>query len=135
MPTLSEWDYNLPWYHGSQQALTILRAGSSISQERAIARIFSHRPTLVSLADDGTLKHNGTTSGYLYLIAEAIKAEDVEPHPHPVNLNKWEWLTKRDVALRLLEQTTVRAEESLTKADIAELRRKQAAMGVETFAA
>ena len=132
---MSEWDYRRPWYHGSQQALTVLRAGSSISQERDIARIFSHRPTLVSIADDGTRKHNGTANGYLYLIVEEIKAEDVEPHPHPVNLSKWEWLTKRALALRLLEQTTVRAEEYLTEAEIAELRRKQAAMGEETFAA
>ncbi len=135
MPALSEWDYNLPWYHGSQQVLTILRVGSSISQDRDIARIFSHRPALVSIADDGTRKHNGTTSGYLYCITEAIRAEDVEPHPHPINTGKWEWLTKRDLTLRLLEQTSVRAEESLTEADIAELRRKQTAMGAETFAA
>ena len=40
------WNYDLPWYHGSQQELTLLRVGSSITQDREIARIFSHRPTI-----------------------------------------------------------------------------------------
>lgn len=49
------------------------------------------------MADDGTFKHNGTVHGYLYLIDEEVKAEDVYPHPHPINASKWEWLTKREL--------------------------------------
>lgn len=78
---MTDWDYGQPWYHGSQQELSVLRAGSSISQNQAIARIFSHRPSLVSTQDDGTYKHNGTVPGYLYSIDEEISAVDVEPHP------------------------------------------------------
>lgn len=33
---------HLPWYHGSQQPLTVLRVGSAITPNLAIARVFSH---------------------------------------------------------------------------------------------
>lgn len=132
---MDEWNYSLPWYHGSQQALTVLRVGSSISQKRDIARIFSHRPPLLSMEDDGTFKHNGTAHGYLYLIDEEVNPADVYPHPHPINASKWEWLTTRELKVRFLEHPALREEERLTETDLAELRRRQQAAGTETFAA
>ena len=60
---------------------------------------------------------------------------DVYPHPHPINASKWEWLTTREVKVRLLERPAIREAEHLTEADIAELRRKQQAAGAETFKA
>lgn len=130
---MTNWNYTLPWYHGSQQELTVLRVGSSITQDRDIARVFSHRPGLTSVEDDGSIKHNGVTPGYLHAIDEPITAADVEPHPHPINATNWEWLTKREIKVRLLERPALRDEERLTDADIAELRRRQQAAGVETF--
>ena len=130
----SKWDYRKPWYHGSQQPLTVLRTGSSISQNRTIARFFSHRPVILSQYDDGAIKHNGTTPGFLFMIDEEISAEDVYPHPHPVNANHWEWLTTRELKLRLLEETVVQEEEFLTDEQIADLQRRQARAGQETFA-
>lgn len=131
---MTSWDDGRPWYHGSQQALTVLRAGSSISQNRDIARIFSHRPALLSMQEDGSLKHDGTAPGYLYRVAEAVKTEDIYPHPHPVNVSRWEWLTKRELSVQLIERTEVQDAEKLTEQEIAELRRKQQAAGLETFA-
>lgn len=131
---MTRWDDGRPWYHGSQQALTVLRAGSSISQNKDIARIFSHRPTMISLAEDGSLKHDGTAHGYLYRVVEAVKAEAIYPHPHPVNASHWEWLTKRELSVQLIERTKVQDAEKLTEQEIAELRRKQRAAGLETFA-
>lgn len=130
----SEWDYSQPWYHGSQQRLTVLRPGSSIAQNRTIARFFSHRPVILSQYDDGTIKHNGTTPGFLFVIDEEISAKDVYPHPHPVNASHWEWLTTRELKLRLLEETQVRQDEFLTEEEIAELLRRQERVGQETFA-
>lgn len=127
------WNYNLPWYHGSQQELTTLRIGSSITQDRDIARIFSHRPAISTVEDDGTHKHNGNMPGYLHLIDEPIRAEDVEPHPHPINASKWEWLTKREIKVRLIEQPALREEELLTEEEIAALRTRQRRVGQETF--
>lgn len=130
---MSNWNYDLPWYHGSQQELTTLRVGSSITQDREIARVFSHRPSISTLEDDGTHKHNGTAPGYLHLVDEPITAADVEPHPHPINASKWEWLTKRAIKVRLIEQPPLRAEELLTEEEIEALRRRQQQVGEETF--
>ncbi len=131
---MTDWNYSLPWYHGSQQVLTTLCVGSSITQNRNVARIFSHRPVTVSREDDGTFKHNGTAYGYLYLIDEAIKPEDVYPHPHPINASRWEWLTTRAIRVRLLERPDLRAEEQITEEYLAELRQRQQRAGAETFA-
>ena len=127
------WNYNLPWYHGSQQELTTLRVGSSITQDREIARVFSHRPSISTVEDDGTRKHNGTAPGYLHIVDQPITAADVEPHPHPINASKWEWLTKREIKVRLIEQPPPRAEELLTEKEIAALRERQRRVGQETF--
>ena len=51
---MAEWDYSQPWYHGSQERLTTLRSGSSITQDPAVARAFSHRPSLVSVTENGS---------------------------------------------------------------------------------
>ena len=69
------------WYHGSPLELTTLREGSTITQKRELARIFSHKPTCVSVSDTGQIKHNGTMPGYLYTIEDEIQPEDVVPHP------------------------------------------------------
>ncbi|HRW09203.1 MAG TPA: hypothetical protein P5121_29055 [Caldilineaceae bacterium] len=130
---VDNWNYNLPWYHGSQQELTILRVGSSVTQDRDIARIFSHRPGISTVEDDGTHKHNGTTLGYLHIVDEPITAADVEPYPHPINASKWEWLTKRVIKVRLIEQPALRAAELLTEEDLAVLRARQQSVGQETF--
>ena len=59
---MTTWNFSLPWYHDAQEALTTLRIGSSITQNRDIARIFSHRSTITSIEDDGSLKHNGAVA-------------------------------------------------------------------------
>ena len=83
---------------------------------------------------DESLKHDGVTPGSLYVVAEEISADDVHPHPHPVNASRWEWLTRRELRLKLIERTTVTEGESLTDDEIAELRRKQQERGEESFA-
>src|SRR5690348_14825524 len=103
---MAGWDANRPWYHGAQQRLVVLRAGSSITQNSAIARAFSHRPSLVSVSGD-VVKHDGTTPGDLYTVVDEIHPQDIYPHPHPVNAGRWEWLTRRVLHLKLIEQTEV----------------------------
>ena len=126
-------DFSRAWYHGSQQELTRLRSGSSITQSRDVAKAFSHRPSLLSISDE-SLKHDGATPGYLHVVAEEIAPDDVRPHPHPVNAARWEWLTRRELRLELIERTEVAVEESLTDEEVAELRRKQEERGEESFA-
>ena len=126
-------DFSRAWYHSSQQELTRLRSGSSITQSRDVAKAFSHRPSLLSMSDK-SLKHDGVTPGYLHVVAEEIAPDDVRPHPHPVNAARWEWLTRRELRLELIERTEVAVEESLTDEEVAELRRKQEERGEESFA-
>ena len=130
---MQDFDYTLTWYHGSQQKLTTLRTGSSITQNRNVAKGFSHNPSLLTQSEGGTVKHDGVTSGYLYTVADEIGPDDVHPHPHPVNATRWEWLTNRELKLELIEQTAGTDEESLTHQEIAEMKRKQEERGEQSF--
>lgn len=134
MPDTADWHDQQPWYHGSQQRLTMLRAGSSITQQIDLARAFSHRPSLVSQSGHGRIKHDGATPGSLYVVATVVQPEDVYPHPHPVNVSRWEWLTRWDFPVRLVDWAEVRREDRLTAEEIAELRRRQQLAGVASFA-
>ena len=111
------------WYHGSPLQLTVLRAGSTITRNRDLARVFSHKPPLVSIGDDGTLQHTGTTPGYLYRIDEPLGPGDVTPHPRTTMPAGLEWLTRRELRLALIGPTEVREKEFLTEEQVAELRR------------
>ena len=128
---MKDWNYSRTWYHGSQERLTRLCVGSSITQNKDVARAFSHRPSLLSVSNEGTIKHDGTVSGYLYVVSEAVKAEGVYLHPHPANVDRWEWVTKRELSVELIELTQVKEKEKLTKKDIVQLRAKQEKRGME----
>jgi hypothetical protein len=110
-----------PWYHGSPLKLKTLREGSTITQKRELARIFSHKPTLVSVEEDGRIRHNGARPGYLYVVAEAVAEGDVRPHPRTTMAPGDEWLTTRELRLRLLGATEPVAEELLTEVELEEL--------------
>ncbi len=120
-------DSTQSWYHGSPLELTTLRAGSTITQRRDLARIFSHKPMIVSIDDEGRIKHNGTLSGYLYVIDEAVLPEDVEPHPRTTMGPGDEWLTHRELRVRLLGVVEPRPEELLSEAELADLHHRIAA--------
>ncbi len=90
------------WYHGSSEDLTELRAGSSITRNKELAVAFSHRPTELSVADDGAIRHNGTTPGCLYVVDEAVGAGDVRVHPSCSPDDPWEWVTQRPLRLKRL---------------------------------
>ena len=86
---------NGPWYHGSNVMFNTHRTGSTITQWRELAEAFSHKPSKLSF-DDGVITHNGTESGFLYVIVEPITVgEDVFQHPHTTMGANTEFLTKR----------------------------------------
>lgn len=135
-------DYRRRWYHGSQQKLTTLRAGSSITQNRSVAKAFSHRPSLVAMSyggegepqpDEWKVRHNGVTLGYLYAVADEIGPDDARPHPDPINTSRWAWLTNRDLKLELIEETVLTANERMTDEEITALERKQREKGELSF--
>ena len=122
-------DYSKSWYHGSPLKLDVLRAGSTMTQWRDLARVFSHKPPMVSISDDRRIQHNGTRPGYLYEVAEPVAPEDVEPHPCTTMGPGDEWLTHRELRLRLIAETTVRPEEFLSDEDIEAIKRRATADG------
>ncbi len=130
---MEDQDYTRTWYHGSQEKLTKLCVGSSITQNRDMACAFSHRPSLLSISNEGTIKHDGTVPGYLYIVSEEVEAEAVYLHPHPVNIGRWEYLTKRELRVELIELTQVKDKERLTEKDIAQLSAKQKKRGMKSF--
>lgn len=109
------------WYHGSPLKLTTLLKGSTVTQKLELARIFSHKPTIVSISDEGQIKHNGTLPGHLYLIAEKVQPEDVTPHPQTTMEAGDEWLTTRELRLKLLCTTESVSDELLSGKEIAVL--------------
>jgi hypothetical protein len=124
-----DFDTDRTWYHGSPLKLTTLHEGSTVTQKRELARIFSHKPTLVSVSDTGQIKHNGTMPGYLYAVADEIQPKDVVPHPRTTMASGDEWLTTRELCLRLLCSTEPAPEEQLTDEEWAALQRRLAEQG------
>jgi len=119
-----DFDPTQTWYHGSPLKLTTLHEGSTITQKRELARIFSHKPTLVSVSDNGQIKHNGTMPGYLYTVTDEIQLKDVVPHPRTTMAPGDEWLTTRELRLRLLCSTKPAPEEQLTDEEWAVLQKQ-----------
>ena len=94
-----------PWYHGSDKIFQELRAGSTVTQWRALAEAFSHRPSALSYEEDGRISHNGTAKGFLYVIDEPVTVgEDVCPHPRTAMDPNAEFLTRRPLRVRLVAE-------------------------------
>lgn len=93
------------WYHGSDKSFEVLRAGSTVTQWRALAEAFAHKPTMLWYEDDGTIHHNGTATGRLYVLDEPITVGvDIEPHPRTTMDENAEFLTKRPLRVRQIEK-------------------------------
>lgn len=124
---MPSWDRAAPWYHGSPEQLTILRTGSTITQNRDLARIFSHKPSLVCIEDDGRIQHSGSLPGYLYRVAEELAPEDVTPHPRSTMPDGQEWLITRPLRVELVCPTTPQEGELLSLEECRALRDRAAA--------
>ena len=93
------------WYHGSNKIFTELRENSTVTQWRELAEAFSHKPTGLGYDDDGTIIHNGTEKGYLYIIDEPVTVgEDVYQHPRTTMDENAEFLTKRPLKVKLIRE-------------------------------
>lgn len=96
------------WYHGSNKQFEVLREGSTITQWKELAEAFSHQPSGLGYDDDGTIQHNGTEKGYLYIIEEpVVVGEDVYQHPNTTMDLNVEFLTKRPLKVRLIEELEI----------------------------
>jgi len=99
------------WYHGSNCRFDVLREGSTITQWRELAEAFSHKPTALGYDDDGVILHNGTEPGYLYEIDEPIEVgDDVYQHPRTTMDANAEFLTRRELRVRLICEVPVESQ-------------------------
>lgn len=99
---------NGTWYHGSNKLFDELREGSTITQWKALAEAFSHKPTKLGYEDDGQITHNGVEYGYLYVIDEPIiVGKDCFQHPRTTMDKNAEFLTSRPLKVRLLHDVPI----------------------------
>lgn len=92
------------WYYGSPYKLDMIRTGSSITRNKELAKAFSHKPSGLSVDENGTIAHNGKEIGYLSVVDELLKSEDIYVHEACREENPWEWLTNRDFKFKLIER-------------------------------
>ena len=91
------------WYHGSDMRFEGLRERSTVTQWKELAEAFSHKPSFLGYSDDGTITHDGTHKGYLYVIDDPITVgTDVYQHPNTTMDKNAEFLTRRPLKARLL---------------------------------
>lgn len=96
------------WYHGSNVKFDVLRQGSTITQWKELAEAFSHKPSRLGYGDDGIIQHDGAEYGYLYIIDEPIDVGiDVYQHPKTTMDLNAEFLTKRDLRVKLVKELPV----------------------------
>lgn len=125
---MAAYNTDLPWYHGSPRRLTLLRAGSTITQNKELARIFSHKPAIV-VGDESNKrwKHTGPFArGFLYRVIGQITELDIEAVPHSSLSPGTEWNAKTEFPLELVSETAISNEELLTRNEL----RKMAEQGM-----
>lgn len=96
-------DLNGIWYHGSNVIFSELKENITITQWRELAEAFSHKPSGLGYDDNGTIIHNGTEKGYLYIIDEPIiVGVDIYQHPNTTMDKNAEFITKRPLKVKLI---------------------------------
>ena len=118
---MSAVDFLKPWYYGSPLRITVIKAGSTITQDRSLARIFSHGPTFVSMDEGEIVKHNGKEEGFLYLVADKVGSDNLIPHPEPSLEGGKEWLTIQPIKIHLIGPTKIVRGEVLSEIEISML--------------
>jgi len=82
----------------------MLKTGSTITQWKDLAKAFSHKPPCLIIDDNKTIKHNGKVKGFLYIINEELRKDDIIKHPKSSMDDGLEWITQRDLNITLIEQ-------------------------------
>lgn len=118
---MTECDYGARWYHGSPEMIAVLRKGSWVTQFKEMAKAFSHKPSLMSLADDcQSVKHDGKVPGFLYMVSESLGPDDVSYLRDTANTH---WQTERDLQISIVAELAVDDPPLLNEEEIAVLRK------------
>lgn len=96
------------WYHGSNVIFEVLRKGSTVTQWRALAEAFSHKPTELGYDDNGIITHNGKEKGFYNIIDEPITVDhEICHHPGTTMDKNAEFLTKRPLKVKLIKNCNI----------------------------
>jgi len=127
--------FHQPWYHGSPRRLEALAAGSTITQDRELARVLSHRPAVVLVikGQGRELKHNGRfAEGFLYRLVGPLGPDDIRtPESSALDPGE-EWITVRELKLELDGPTEIVDSELITKGGLKKLL-DEGGIGPETY--
>ena len=89
-----------------------------MTQIEKIARAFSTKPTIVSVSDDGSIRHNGKVKGYIYQIIDTVTPDDIYKHPATTMDEGWEWITRKDFRLEFLYEYESTPDDILSEDEI-----------------
>lgn len=117
-PRISNCKESREWYHGSPARLITLRSGSTVTQKRTLAKVFSHKPELVKIEikeDEAgsrtvVLEQDGTSDGYLYRVIPDNPETDIRKDPESTMLPGDEVLITRELSVELLEKVPLRVQ-------------------------
>ena len=115
-----------PWFCGSSISLTTVPFGIAITQSRALARAYSHKPSLVVADTERQVRHNGRLPGYLYQVVGPVTRAEITPVPGSVLPPGWEWWPQRPFRLQLIEETFIEDADLLTPQEEVALRFRNA---------
>lgn len=120
-----------PWYHGSPEALTRLRAGSMVTPFAAVAKAFSHKPSVLTFGDGvDTVRHDGRVPGRLYVVAEPVGPGDLRERPRT---GRTHWQIRRDLRVELVAEVPVSDPPQLLGDDLRRARQRQERLGDGAF--
>ena len=113
------------WFHGSPSELETLLKGSSITQIEKLAQVFSSKPSILSVSDDGKIRHNGKSKGRVYRVTNRVTTDDIYEHPRS-SMKGWEWITKKEFKLKFLYEYEIShyPDDILSKSEIREIRKR-----------
>ena len=117
-----------PWFHGSPEELSTLRAGSWVTPFKEFAKAFSHKPTRISAfgEDMSIVRHDGRIAGFLYVVAESLADKDLE---ELAGTEQTHWETKRVLKVRLVAKVPLVESEMLSDAESAEFSKNYSGTG------
>jgi hypothetical protein len=112
------------WFHGSPSKLETLRKGSTITQIEKLAQAFSSKPGIVSVSDDGKIRHNGKSKGCVYKVTDRVTTDDIYEHPRSSMKKGWEWITKKEFKLEFLYEVSPSPDDILSENEIREIKER-----------
>ncbi len=89
-----------------------------------MAQAFSCKPGIVSVSDDGKIKHNGKAKGRVYRVTDKVTTDDIFKHPRSSWKKGWEWITRKEFKLEFLYEFSPSPDDILSADEIRELRKR-----------